>query len=169
VSAAPQRAPDLEALIGQLYAAMADGDFAALERIISRRTEFLVIGTDPEEWWEDGARFSASMRQRMQALGTGIPVRASRPRAYAAGDVGWAADRACYLLPGGSERPFRASFVFYREEGSWRVLQWHVSFAVRNEDALPGERTPAGEGRLPGHGPDQATPDPAPGSLDPRG
>lgn len=131
----PQRAPDLEALIARLYAAMAGGDFATLARIISQRAEFLVIGTDPAEWWEDGARFTASMRRRMQDLGAGIPVRGSRPRAFHAGDVGWAADRATYLLPGGAERPFRASFVFQREAGSWCLIQWHVSFGVRNEDA----------------------------------
>ncbi|HWE63402.1 MAG TPA: nuclear transport factor 2 family protein [Chloroflexota bacterium] len=138
-----QPAPELEQQVGRLYQALSSGDFATLERMISAQADVLVIGTDPQEWWEDRAHFLASMRRRMQEMGTGIPVVASTPRAYSEGAIGWVADRARYQLPNGGEYPFRATFVFRREDGAWRLIQWHVSFAVRNED-VQREAAPAG-------------------------
>jgi len=131
-----QQAPELESLILQLYTAMAEGDFPTLEQIFSPLPRVLVIGTDPAEWWEGGTVFVEAMRQRREQAGHGMPVAACNPRAFSDGDVGWAADRGVYRLPGGAEQQFRGSFVFLRQNGAWHIVQWHVSFPVDNEEVL---------------------------------
>ena len=131
-----RQAPELESLISRLYRAMAEGDFPTLEQIFSPLPAALVIGTDPSEWWEGGAVFVESMRRRLEELGHGIPVATSSPRAFSDGEVGWAADRGVYRLPGGAEQQFRGSFVFCRQNGAWRIVQWHVSFPVDNDTVI---------------------------------
>jgi hypothetical protein len=57
-------------------------------------------------------------------------------KAYEEGTVGWAADQGHFLLPDGSEVPFRITAVFHREDGDWRLVQEHASVAVSNEEAI---------------------------------
>jgi ketosteroid isomerase-like protein len=77
----------------------------------------------------------------MQDMGGGFPIEAAELQAFSEGEVGWAADRPRLTMPDGSEISFRLTAVLHREDGDWRVVQWHSSFGVANEEALGKELT----------------------------
>lgn len=130
-------APELRQLTLRLYAAIASGDVAALDRFFSDQDEALLIGTDPDEWWTGHATIVRAFRTQMEEMGGGFPLVAGQPQAYADGNVGWVADRdARFQMPDGTEVPFRLTLVLHREAGTWRIVQQHVSFGLRNEEAL---------------------------------
>jgi ketosteroid isomerase-like protein len=80
-------------------------------------------------------------RAQMKEMGGGFPIEAAELQSYSEGDVGWAADRPRLTLSDGREVSFRLSAVLHRENGDWRVVQWHVSFGVPNSDALGKQLT----------------------------
>jgi SnoaL-like domain len=130
-----ERAPELEDLTQRFYQALADGDAAALEALVSARDGVLHIGTDPAEWWDDSARFRRALRAQAQEL-AGVRVSPGPLRAYREGSVGWAADRPTFRLPGGPALPLRVTVVFHQEDGAWKMVQSHASVGARNEDVL---------------------------------
>ena len=59
-----EHAPDLEALMHRWYAAIATGDAAYVERVLSRQAGLLVVDTDPREWWTGYAVAAGGSRHR---------------------------------------------------------------------------------------------------------
>jgi ketosteroid isomerase-like protein len=66
----------------------------------------------------------------------GFSIIAGTPQAYSEGDVGWAADRPKFKLPDGTEIPVRLTSVFRKEGNDWKVVLWHFSIGVRNEEVV---------------------------------
>jgi ketosteroid isomerase-like protein len=128
-----QRSTELTEALQHLYDAVSRGDGSSLSEMMSSREGLVFVGTDPDEWYED----AVSIRAMLEAqAGAGIKVRGGEIAAYEEGTVGWAADRGVFVLPDGSEVPFRFTVVFHREAGAWKIVQEHASVAVSNEDAL---------------------------------
>jgi hypothetical protein len=50
--------------------------------------------------------------------------------------MGWGAARPTIELPDGRQVNPRWSAVFRREDGVWRLIQLHASFAIGNVDAF---------------------------------
>ena len=44
-------------------------------------------------------------------------------------------------LPDGTEIPFRITGVYHQENGEWKVVQWHASIGISNEEAIGQELT----------------------------
>ena len=124
---------DLRDLTVQVVQAVGDGDVAFLERHISRQADVAFLGTDPDEWWTDLACLSRALTAQRQAGVTAIPV---DPLAYQEGNVGWAVDRRVRVHIGDHEVPFRFSVVYRREDGAWKMVHFHSSIGVPNEDVL---------------------------------
>lgn len=131
---------ELRDLYLRLCEAQASGDIAFVERLFSRQTGVLAIGTDPSEWWAGSDRWLQALKAQAEALGGGIPLVAGDPLAYEEGTVGWVADQPRFRLPEG-DVPFRLTCVFHREEGEWRLVQTHASVGVANE-AVVGSGLP---------------------------
>ncbi len=72
-------------------------------------------------------------------VGAGVKVRGGDIEAYEEGSVGWVADRGAFILPDGTEAPFRLTAVFHKQDGEWRMIQSHASFPVSNEEAIGTE------------------------------
>jgi hypothetical protein len=80
---------ELRDLTLRLYRAVERGDAAFLERHVSRQEGVLLIGTDPDEWWEGLELLLAGQLQ-----------------AYREGTVGWVIDRGPPLrLPTAQRSP----------------------------------------------------------------
>ena len=126
---------ELKNVVLRFYAAISSGDVAALERIMSRENDTLVIGTDPSEWWQGYATITKMYRTQLQEMG-GVTVVAGDPQAYCEGNVGWVADRAKFKLPDGKEIPFRLTMVVHREDSEWKIVHHHASIGVLNEEAI---------------------------------
>ena len=127
------RSTEVASALRAIYDAVSAGDGETLTAMLSSRQGLVFIGTDPDEWFDD----AATVQQMLQAqAGAGIKVRGGDIVAYEEGTVGWAADRGAFLLPDGSEAPFRITVVFHREQGEWKVVQEHASVAVGNEAVI---------------------------------
>ena len=130
-----EQAPELEDLTLRFYEALARGDVATLEDLVSRGEGVLSIGTDPAEWWDDPASLRRALRAQTAEL-NGVQVTPGQVRAYREGTVGWAADRPTFRFANGLEVPLRLTTVFHQEHGAWKLVQSHASVAVRNEDMV---------------------------------
>ena len=128
-----ERSAELAATTQKFYDAMATGDEAAITGLLSNADGVLLIGTDPDEWLTD----RPSMLTLLTAqAGTGLKVRSGDIQAFEEGSVGWVADRGAFILPDGSEVPFRMTAVFHKQDDDWKMIQSHASVAVSNEDAM---------------------------------
>jgi hypothetical protein len=128
-----EQAPELKDLMRRFYEAESSGDIAFIERITSTQGDVLVIGTDPDEWWDNLTSLTETLKAQAQA---GVQVLPGELLAYREGSVGWVADRAKFLLPDGTEVPFRMTAVFHQEDGEWKLIQGHASFGVPNAEVL---------------------------------
>ena len=120
------------------YEAVATGDGEALRTMASDEPGFLFIGTAPEEWWDSHDDFvQAGLDQHDQA--PDISVRAGELTAFSEGDFGIVADTPVFVLPDGTETPFRLTAVARRTGEGWRFVQGHTSLGVSNQQVLGQE------------------------------
>ncbi len=128
-----EASPELRSLTVRFAEAIGAGDAAFLERHTSRQAGLAFLGTDPDEWWTDLAGLTRALAAQRQA---GVEVVAGEPLAYREGDVGWAVDRGLRFRIGDQEFPFRLSVVYHREDGEWKMVHFHSSVGVPNEEAV---------------------------------
>ena len=120
----------------QMYRAMTEGTIAAyFDRTVSRAPGALFLGTDPDEVWDREGLLRAGSAQ----VELGLRAEPGEVRAYAEGDAGWTADPGARLRFGDQEIPVRVSAVWRREEGAWRMVHFHTSIGVPNEEAVGQE------------------------------
>ena len=127
-----QPSPELQDLTSRIAQAVGDGDVAFPERHISRQADVAFLGTDPDEWWTDLAGLERALAAQR---GAGVMVIPGDPLAYQEGNVGWAIDRTVRFRIGDQEAPFRFSVVYRHEDGEWKMVHFHSSVAVSNEEA----------------------------------
>src|SRR5262245_30518451 len=128
-----ERSPDVAAATERLYEAMSTGDAETAMSLLSSADGALLIGTDPGEWLTDHDEMRALFAAQ---TGAGVKVRSGGDmQAYEEGSIGWVADQAAFVLPDGSEVPFRMTAVWRRHDGDWKIIQSHASIAMPNEDA----------------------------------
>jgi len=98
----------------------------------------VVIGTAPEEWWEDYAAALGPIRKQMASVGDSVELLAGDVRAYRDGEVGWVADQPTLKL-GAVAALCRHTSVFLREADEWRIVQHHFSIGVANDEVFGNE------------------------------
>lgn len=135
-----ERAREIEDRMRQLYGALERGEASVLADSFSDEDGVLLIGTDPNEWWDDHATIERVWEAQLGELG-GLKVEDADPKAFATDDVGWIADHPTLRFADGSRVPLRLTGVFRREDGDWKVAQWHTSIGILNEDAFGSELT----------------------------
>ena len=119
----------------RLYDAVATGDLSAIERLFSRRSGVLAIGSDPAEWWAGHDAIVRAFEAQIGEMGT-RRIDPGELSAFVEGTVGWAVDRRTKRLPNGKELTVRETTVFHQEVGEWRIVQFHASLAVSNAEAF---------------------------------
>jgi SnoaL-like protein len=133
-----ERSPELEDLTRKLYDAVSSADAGFFERYLSRGESCVVIGTAPNEWWEDYAAALDPIRKQMASVGDAVELLPGEVRAYRKGEVGWVADQPMLTI-GSAAALCRHTSVFVREEGEWRIVQHHFSIGVSNDDVFGSE------------------------------
>ena len=128
-----EASPELRDLTLRIAEAVGAGDAEFLARHTSRQPGIAFLGTDPDEWWTDLAGLTRALAAQRQA---GVGVAPGEPLAYREGDVGWAVDRGLRFRVGDQEFPFRLSVVYRREDGAWKMVHFHSSVGVPNEEAV---------------------------------
>lgn len=130
---APRRSPEIEALVKRVLDSIAAGDNAALRRIANPGPEFVAIGTDPTEWWDQDTFLPVQEAQLGELAGVTHEV--SHIEGWELDRVGWAAARLGMVL-GGADVGMRLTAVLVLDAGLWRIVQWHASEGVPNEESL---------------------------------
>lgn len=126
---------ELSRLTRRFYEAIASGDAQAVGEIAA--PSVVGIGSEADEWWDNAVLLADHIRSQIDELGGPMSVLFASPQASSEGSVGWVADRkAAFRLGDGSTIPFRFTAVFHREDASWRLVQFHISVAVSNADAM---------------------------------
>lgn len=119
---------------------MATGDFATVDRAVAIPSDFFrAIGTDPEEWW-GSTGFLPILRAQWEEMG-GMEYDILEMEAWETDTVGWGAMR---IMPrSGPEaddteppREIRITTTLVLDAGTWRIVQWHASHGIPNEETL---------------------------------
>ena len=126
---------ELKALYLQCCEAQTSGDYSFFARYFSQKDGVLAIGTDPTEWWAGYAAITSVFEAQLKEM-DGIQILANTPQAYQDGSIGWVADQPTLKLSDGTEMPFRLTAVFQKEQDGWKIVQWHVSTGISNEDLI---------------------------------
>ncbi len=133
-----ERSPELEDLTRKLYDAVSNADAGFFEQYLARGESCVVIGTAPDEWWDDYAAALEPIRRQMAVVGDSVELRAGDVRAYCEGAVGWVADQPTLKLGSGAAL-CRHTSVFLREADEWRIVQHHFSIGVSNDKVFGSE------------------------------
>ena len=130
------RSPEVEQLAVAWLAGMKAGDPLAVARLFVEDEATTVIGNGADQWFTGDAYTRRRLDQSLVEHG-GIPFEPGSPTGWAAGDTGWFADEVTIVFPA-KTIPLRMTGVAVRRDGSWRLVQLHVSAAVSDEDLLAG-------------------------------
>jgi hypothetical protein len=125
---------ELRAFLLRFYAVWQHWDLESMRDMISAKPHSLIIGTDPDEWWDAGLGLDIWAMQRRE-MGK-IAIRSTAVQSYSCGNVGWVADRPVMTLEHGLEVALRDTGVVVIERGHWRFVQMHASVGQANEQAL---------------------------------
>src|SRR5947207_1970994 len=126
-----ERSDELKNVLLRAYDALNRNDPDELAARFSAR--FLAIGTDATEWWTEHPVWEAVLRAQAAELGSWRWV-AGDVHPWSEGTVGWVADRPVVELADRSI-PTRVTAVLHLERGDWRIVQWHLSIGIANEEA----------------------------------
>ena len=120
-------------MVIRFFDALRDGDEEAVSNRISRQPGFERFGTDAAEVWHEGEDAARVWVQQLREL-DGYPWRLiSDVHAMSEGTVGWAGGRAEFDSSQGPVE-LRLTCVLHLEHGEWKIVQWHGSVPVSNEE-----------------------------------
>ena len=130
-----EQSTELKELYLRCCEGMSSGDYSFFERYFSQKDGVLAIGTDPTEWWGGYTTITRVFKAQLQEM-SGFQILADTPLAYRDGSIGWVAGRPTLKLPDGTEMPVRLTAVFQKEQNGWKIVQWHFSTGIPNEDFI---------------------------------
>lgn len=122
-----KRSGEVRAAMLRFYERFSAGDTAAFDALVSRERESMSIGTAPHEWHDEREQW------RHKFAPPGVRLEAGPIKAWEEGSVGWLADRPSFVLPDGLRIPTRVTAVLHREDGSWKIVNLHVSAGMPDE------------------------------------
>jgi SnoaL-like domain len=128
------RSPEVEQLAVAWLAGMKAGDAVAVASLFVENEATTVIGNGADQWFTGDAYTKKRLENSLGEHG-GIPFEPGSPTGWAAGDTGWFADQVTLVFPA-KTIPLRMTGVAVRQDGTWRLVQLHVSAAVSDEALL---------------------------------
>jgi ketosteroid isomerase-like protein len=130
-----EQSTELRDLVLQYYKALSSGDISFIENLFSQNAEVLAVGSDANEWWAGYKTIVSVFKAQLEEI-KGAKFGDADTKAYNEGNVGWAASQVLINMPDNQEITFRMTFVFHKENGSWKVVPAHTSAGVLNEDLI---------------------------------
>ncbi len=130
-----QRSHELLETYVQLSEALSRGAISSADQFLSSAESVSVIGTDGDEYWTGAEAVHPAMEAVVQLYReTGMQFVPGEAEAYVEGDIGWVVDRPTFRSREGKEAHARATSIFCREGGAWRLVHQHVSLPVPDEE-----------------------------------
>ena len=114
----------------RFYDRLSAGDVGSFDQLVSGEKATLVIGTAPGEWVRDRDR----LRFGFEAEGVGMHP-GPAPEGYREGSMGWVVDEPTLSFPDGTTLKTRLTAVLRQEEDAWKIVHFHVSIGVPDEEA----------------------------------
>jgi adenylate cyclase len=121
---------EIRRVVERWLVALSDGDAEAVLARLSEHPGTLLIGTDPNEWWQ-GRAVRAVWERQIQEMGS-YPLTWHDLEAWEEGNFGWASGRLQQEWQGKSVE-LRVSCVLRLERGEWKVVHEHLSMPQANE------------------------------------
>ncbi len=134
ISMAPIRSPEIDSLMRRLIHIYRDGDPDLIGSMFSADASVRVLGFDASEWWE-GLDEVLHLRQVQSDEMSGTNVEVERAEAFEDGPFGWGTLFSTLVNPELTTQ-LRSTAVFRLEGGFWRVIQWHNSVPVPNQQVV---------------------------------
>jgi len=116
-------------VVERWLAAISACDADAVLARVSEHPGTVVIGTDPSEWWEGGARIV--LARQIEESG-GFPMICQSIDGWEEGSCGWSSAQV-RVTWAGAEYDGRLTCALHLERGDWKIVQGHLSFPVANE------------------------------------
>ena len=104
-------------------------DVGSFDRLVSQKRESMVIGTAPDEWFDDREQWRSAFEMEGLRLEAGVAL-----RSYQEGSVGRVTDQSTFVFPDGATIPTRLAAVMREEDGKWRLVQARFSVGVPDEE-----------------------------------
>ena len=140
-----ESAPELVSLVELMLRNWGELDANALVDTLSHHPGFLAIGTDPDEWWEGFDNVSAVWRVQMQEFDDigAVHFKVKKIVGWKEGTVGWVSSILQLTVGETVDFPMRFTVVVHEEGAYWRIVNWHLSVPVVNEDLFGSPLTTA--------------------------
>jgi hypothetical protein len=126
--------PDVTNTVLRFYQRMRAGDMTGFEELMSNDPSVLAIGS-AGEWIPKRENLHGVFRLKNQGLEAG-----AHPVGYENGDMGWFVDQPDWVFPDGSRLHTRFTVILQREAGVWKLVHWHLSMGVPDEEAVALQR-----------------------------
>jgi adenylate cyclase len=121
---------EIRRVVERWIAGISAGEGEAVFARLSEHPGTLVIGTDPNEWWQ-GEEVRAVLGRQIEEV-TAHPIAFGKVDAWEEGSFGWAGGRLMIDWVGTSHEA-RFTCVLRLERGEWKVVQYHLSLPQANE------------------------------------
>lgn len=128
----PTRSLEIESVARRALQAYA-GDFESLRNLMSSDPTLRALGFDRDEWWKGSAVLD--IRQTQHSESPEFDVLISEVEGFEDGEFGWATAFSTILTPD-AETDLRTSMVLRIEAGVWRIIQWHNSCPMPNQQVF---------------------------------
>jgi class 3 adenylate cyclase/ketosteroid isomerase-like protein len=125
------RSPEIEAVARRVVAAYQTGDMETMANLVSPEATLRVLGFDADEWWAGPDEFLKLRETQSVEIGKNHEE-IHKVEAFEEGSFGWVTVFSTLVTPE-TETPLRHTAVLRLETGSWRVIQWHNSVPVPNQ------------------------------------
>ncbi|MGI9666992.1 MAG: nuclear transport factor 2 family protein [Acidimicrobiia bacterium] len=135
----PQRSPELESVARRFLMDYAEVGLEVMSNLLSIDDSARVIGNAQEEVWSGRDEILAVRTTQIQES-PDIVVTVHDAEAFEEGNIGWFAIFFT-LTTDEFETDLRASGVTRLEGGVWRIVQWHNSVPVSNQQIFGVELT----------------------------
>jgi class 3 adenylate cyclase len=109
------------------------GDSDEAARLFSASPHVVGIGSDPGEWVEGGREAVALMRAQIEEIT--VTLTPGRLRCFTEGNVGWVVDDPV-IVWGDVSTNFRVTCILHREANEWKIVHFHASIGIANEEAI---------------------------------
>lgn len=133
-----QESDDVRDALLNFYAKRTVGDAASFDELVSTETTAF-IGTAPGEWFADVDRLRRGFAWAVR-LEPG-----PNPQGWAEGSVGVGADEPTMTIPDGTVIRTRLTMFFHYEDGAWKVVGYHFSAGVPDDEVEELQRRWLGE------------------------
>lgn len=123
--------PEIEAVARRILATWNKRDMETMSNLFSSDPNLRVLGFDPDEQWrgpEEFLKVFAAQSGEMPEWSIDV----HEAEAFEDGSLGWATLHST-LVTSETETPMRHTAVFMLDGGAWKVVQWHNSIPVPNQ------------------------------------